>query len=53
MGVLISRVQRELREDDEVDEIGQIGGMNPGLGNDWRHKPFYLSLVAYLRARGF
>jgi type I restriction enzyme M protein len=24
MGVLISRVQRELREDDEVDEIGQI-----------------------------
>jgi hypothetical protein len=24
MGVLISRVQRELREDDKVDEIGQI-----------------------------
>src|SRR6059036_1855279 len=24
LGVLISRVQRELREDDEVDEIGQI-----------------------------
>jgi type I restriction enzyme M protein len=24
MGVLISRVQRELREDDEVDEIGEI-----------------------------
>ena len=24
MGVLISRVQRELREEEEVDEIGQI-----------------------------
>lgn len=38
---------------DHLDEIGQIGGLGPGLGNDWRHKPFYGSLVAFLRARGF
>ena len=38
---------------DHLDEIGQIGGLPPGLGNDWRHKPFYLSLVAMLRARGY
>lgn len=38
---------------DHLDEIGQIGGLSPGLGNDWRHKPFYLSLVSFLRARGY
>jgi triacylglycerol lipase len=38
---------------DHLDEIGQIGGLAPGLGNDWRHKPFYVSLVALLRARGY
>lgn len=38
---------------DHLDEIGQIGGLSPGVGNDWRHKPFYLSLVQFLRARGY
>ena len=38
---------------DHLDEIGQIGGLPPGLGNDWRHKPFYVSLVSYLRAHGY
>ncbi len=38
---------------DHLDEIGQIAGANPGLGNDWRHKPFYEALVNFLRARGF
>ena len=38
---------------DHLDEIGQIGGLSPGLGNDWRHKPFYRSLVSFLRARGY
>ncbi len=37
---------------DHLDEIGQIGGLPPGFGNDWRHKPFYVSLVRYLRAKG-
>ncbi len=37
---------------DHLDEIGQIGGLPPGLGNDWRHKPFYVDVVKYLRARG-
>ena len=38
---------------DHLDEIGQIGGQSPGLGNAWRRKPFYLSLVNFLRARGY
>lgn len=38
---------------DHLDEIGQIGGLPPGLGNAWRHKPFYVSLVRYLRAHGY
>ena len=38
---------------DHLDEIGQIGGLPPGLGNDWRHKPFYVSLVELLRSRGY
>ncbi|MDP3156612.1 MAG: triacylglycerol lipase [Archangium sp.] len=38
---------------DHLDEIGQIGGLSPGLGNDWRHKPFYRSLVTFLRQRGY
>lgn len=38
---------------DHLDEIGQILGDNPGIGNDWRHKPFFLALVKYLRAQGF
>jgi triacylglycerol lipase len=37
---------------DHLDEIGQILGQDPGLGNDWRHLPFYSSLVKYLRLRG-
>ena len=37
---------------DHLDEIGQILGQDPGFGNDWRHKPFYSSLVKYLRVRG-
>jgi len=37
---------------DHLDEIGQIGGLPPGLGNDWRHKPFYADVVKFLRARG-
>jgi triacylglycerol lipase len=38
---------------DHLDEIGQIGGLPPGLGNDWRHKPFYVDVVKRLRAQGF
>jgi triacylglycerol lipase len=38
---------------DHLDEIGQIGGLPPGLGNDWRHKPFYVKAVRLLRAGGF
>lgn len=38
---------------DHLDEVGQIGGLGPGLGNDWRHKPFYVSLVRFLRAQGY
>lgn len=38
---------------DHLDEIGQIGGQSPGLGNGWRHKPFSLSLVRFLRSRGY
>jgi triacylglycerol esterase/lipase EstA (alpha/beta hydrolase family) len=37
---------------DHLDEIGQIGGFPPGLGNDWRHKPFYVDVVKFLRSRG-
>ncbi len=37
---------------DHLDEIGQIAGLPPGLGNDWRHKPFYVDVVKFLRARG-
>ncbi len=38
---------------DHLDEVGQILGDNPGLGNSWRHKPFFEALVAYLRDQGF
>jgi triacylglycerol lipase len=38
---------------DHLDEIGQILGQDPGLGNDWRHKPFYSALVKELRQRGY
>ena len=38
---------------DHLDEIGQLFGDNPGLGNDWRHKEFFLALIQYLRAQGF
>lgn len=38
---------------DHLDEIGQVGGLPPGLGNDWRHKPFYLKVARDLRRRGF
>lgn len=38
---------------DHLDEIGQLLGDDPGLGNDWRHKEFFLALVEYLRAQGF
>lgn len=38
---------------DHLDEIGQVGGLPPGLGNDWRHKPFYVKAVRELRRRGF
>jgi triacylglycerol lipase len=37
---------------DHLDEIGQILGQDPGLGNDFRHKPFYSSIVKLLRVRG-
>ena len=37
---------------DHLDEIGQVAGLPPGLGNGWRHKPFYVELVKFLRARG-
>lgn len=38
---------------DHLDEIGQLFGDSPGLGNDWRHEPFFVSLVTWLRARGY
>ncbi len=38
---------------DHLDEIGQLLGDNPGLGNNWRHKQFFLALVQFLRAQGF
>jgi type I restriction enzyme M protein len=42
MGVLISRIQRELREDDQVDEIGQIADTYHAWrnqGGDYEDKP--------------
>jgi triacylglycerol lipase len=38
---------------DHLDEIGQVGGLPPGIGNRWRHKPFYVAVVKRLRAQGF
>ena len=37
---------------DHLDEIGQLLGDGPGLGNPWRHQPFFRDLVAFLRSRG-
>ena len=38
---------------DHLDEIGQLFGDIPGIGNNWRHKAFFLALVQYLRVQGF
>ena len=38
---------------DHMDEVGQILGDSPGLGNGWRHKPFFRELIAFLRSEGY
>lgn len=38
---------------DHLDQIGHLLGDRPGFGNPWRHTDFYVSLVAFLRAKGF
>ncbi len=38
---------------DHMDEVGQILGDRPGLGNGWRHKPFFRDLVSFLRSEGY
>ncbi|MCB9680866.1 MAG: alpha/beta fold hydrolase [Alphaproteobacteria bacterium] len=37
---------------DHLDEIGQILGDHPGLFNTFRHREFYVDLVAWLRSEG-
>jgi triacylglycerol lipase len=37
---------------DHLDEIGQVLGALPGAQNPWRHKPFYVELVRFLRTQG-
>lgn len=34
---------------DHIDQVGHLFGDSPGLGNRWRHLPFYRDLVAFLR----
>ena len=38
---------------DHLDMIGHLLGDDPGIGNGWDYRAFYVDLVAYLRARGF
>ena len=37
---------------DHLDQVGQLLGDKPGAFNSWRHKSFYVDLVAYLRSQG-
>jgi triacylglycerol lipase len=37
---------------DHLDEIGHLFGDSPGVGNGWKHRELYASLIAYLRAQG-
>lgn len=37
---------------DHMDQVGHLFGDLPGLTNAWRHRPFYVDLVAWIRAEG-
>jgi type I restriction enzyme M protein len=55
MGVLISRVQRELREDEEVDEIGQIADTYHAWrnqGGGYEDKPGFCKSATLEEIRG-
>jgi triacylglycerol lipase len=38
---------------DHMDMVGQLLGDNPGPGNSWDYKQFYLDIVGFLRAKGY